>query len=190
MSMLNCLYDKALHATKEECGCLPPFYTLGSLGPAAVCRGTNLSCAYRIFDDVVQSRPVGTARTCRAPCNDQVSEGREGKASERASVQCYLIRCSASGVMAKLPLDSMHGELIDLGFEKDRSSKDRRGAEAVNGQLAVYLSRWGDAKLHSRARPRHPPFHCQTLCSISLRERARGPSRGGERQQKRAEKSS
>ena len=26
MSMKNCLYDKALHATKEECHCSPPFY--------------------------------------------------------------------------------------------------------------------------------------------------------------------
>ena len=24
--MKNCLYDKALHATREECHCSPPFY--------------------------------------------------------------------------------------------------------------------------------------------------------------------
>jgi hypothetical protein len=71
--MKNCLYDKALHATKEECGCSPPFYVLGALGNLTTCKGTQLYCAYRIFDDVVQSRPVGTgtASTCRAPCNDQ-----------------------------------------------------------------------------------------------------------------------
>ena len=32
MSMKNCLYDKALHATKARCGCKPPFYVLGALG--------------------------------------------------------------------------------------------------------------------------------------------------------------
>jgi hypothetical protein len=32
MSMKNCLYDKALHATKAECGCQPSFYKLGALG--------------------------------------------------------------------------------------------------------------------------------------------------------------
>jgi hypothetical protein len=36
MSMKNCLYDKALHATKAECGCT----------------GTQLNCAFKIFDDV------------------------------------------------------------------------------------------------------------------------------------------
>ncbi len=62
MSMNNCLYDKALHATKNECGCIPPFYTIGAMGDLPVCRGTNLYCAYGIFDDVVQARPVGTAK--------------------------------------------------------------------------------------------------------------------------------
>ncbi len=63
MSMNNCLYDKALHATAEECGCIPPFYTLRALGlDLPVCKGTRLFCAYSIFDDVVQARPVGTAK--------------------------------------------------------------------------------------------------------------------------------
>lgn len=81
MSMKNCLYDKALHATKEECGCSPPFYVLGALGKLPTCKGTQLHCAYKIFDDVVQYRSVGTARTCRAPCNDQVYDSRIAFAS-------------------------------------------------------------------------------------------------------------
>ena len=72
MSMKNCLYDQALHATKDECGCKPPFYVLGALGDLPTCTGTQLNCAYEIFDDVHNSRHGGTAKDCRAPCNDQV----------------------------------------------------------------------------------------------------------------------
>ena len=72
--MKNCLYDKALHATKEECGCKPPFYRLDSLGELDVCMGEKLKCAFKIFDDLVKyhNRPIGSAVVCRAPCNDQV----------------------------------------------------------------------------------------------------------------------
>jgi hypothetical protein len=52
MSMKNCLYDKALHATKAECGCQPSFYKLGALGSLPTCTGTKLNCAFKIFDDV------------------------------------------------------------------------------------------------------------------------------------------
>lgn len=77
MSMKNCLYDKALHATRDACGCIPPFYVLGAMGKLPVCKGTALHCAYKIFDDVVQYRPGGTVdQPCRAPCNDQVYNSR------------------------------------------------------------------------------------------------------------------
>ena len=52
MSMKNCLYDKALHATKAECHCQPSFYKLGALGSLPTCTGTQLNCAFKIFDDV------------------------------------------------------------------------------------------------------------------------------------------
>ena len=39
MSMKNCLYDKALQATKAMCGCKPPFYVLGALGNITTCQG-------------------------------------------------------------------------------------------------------------------------------------------------------
>ena len=53
MSMKNCLYDKALHATIEECNCLPSFYTLGAIGnDKKRCIGKQLDCAYKVFDDV------------------------------------------------------------------------------------------------------------------------------------------
>ena len=84
MSMMNCLYDKALHATKAECNCIPPFYTLGALGKLPTCKGTQLYCAYRIFDDVVEHRPVvgnNNATKCRAPCDDQLYNSRIAFAS-------------------------------------------------------------------------------------------------------------
>ena len=78
MSMKNCLYDKALHATLEECNCRPPFYVLGAIGKnVSTCHGTQLLCAYKIFDNVDEYRTSdGTAKTCRAPCNDQIYHSR------------------------------------------------------------------------------------------------------------------
>lgn len=46
MSMKNCLYDKALHATKARCGCKPPFYVLGALGKDLV---SELFCQSSAF---------------------------------------------------------------------------------------------------------------------------------------------
>ena len=77
MSMKNCLYDKALQATKDICGCKPPFYVLGALGNITTCQGTQLDCAYKIFDD-----PNGNwttengTQSCLAPCNDQIYDSR------------------------------------------------------------------------------------------------------------------
>lgn len=76
MSMKNCLYDKALHATKAICGCKPPFYVLGALGNITTCQGTQLDCAYKIFDDPNNHFELGTEKTCLAPCNDQIYDSR------------------------------------------------------------------------------------------------------------------
>ena len=80
MSMKNCLYDKALHATIEECNCLPSFYTLGAIGnDKKRCIGKQLDCAYKVFDDVESPdrNHVGTAQgKCQQPCNDQIYNSR------------------------------------------------------------------------------------------------------------------
>jgi hypothetical protein len=76
MSMKNCLYDKALHATKAICGCKPPFYVLGALGNLTTCQGTQLDCAYKIFDDPNNHFDAGTEKVCLAPCNDQIYDSR------------------------------------------------------------------------------------------------------------------
>ena len=76
MSMKNCLYDKALQATKQYCGCKPPFYVLGALGNITTCQGTQLDCAYKIFDDPNHFKVNGTEQVCLAPCNDQIYDSR------------------------------------------------------------------------------------------------------------------
>lgn len=76
MSMKNCLYDKALQATKEVCNCKPPFYVLGALGNITTCQGTQLDCAYKIFDDPSNYKVNGSEQVCLAPCNDQVYDSR------------------------------------------------------------------------------------------------------------------
>lgn len=76
MSMKNCLYDKALQATREFCQCKPPFYVLGALGNLTTCKGTQLDCAYKIFDDPSSYQVNGSEHSCLAPCNDQIYDSR------------------------------------------------------------------------------------------------------------------
>lgn len=80
MSMKNCLYDKALHATIKECGCKPSFYVLGAVYKnVKTCIGRQLDCAFEIFDNVESPKRVksGTAGIkCQQPCNDQLYDTR------------------------------------------------------------------------------------------------------------------
>ncbi|CAB4066396.1 ASICN [Lepeophtheirus salmonis] len=74
----NCLYDKALHAVKSICGCIPSFYVLKSMGNITTCSGTSLYCALRIFDDISgpEYEDSGTEKKCRSPCNDVLYDSR------------------------------------------------------------------------------------------------------------------
>ena len=80
MSMKNCLYDKALHATLKECDCRPSFYVLGAIGKdKPTCIGKQLDCAYKVFDHVESPKRnhIGTAaEKCQQPCNDQLYDSR------------------------------------------------------------------------------------------------------------------
>ena len=80
MSMKNCLYDKALHATIEECKCRPSFYVLGAIyNNITTCIGKQLDCAFEIFDNVESPKrsQSGTAGIkCQQPCNDQLYDTR------------------------------------------------------------------------------------------------------------------
>ena len=61
---------------QDNCGCKPPFYTLGALGKVENCQGTGLQCAYEIFDDPIKYAINDTTKPCLAPCNDQVYNSR------------------------------------------------------------------------------------------------------------------
>ena len=80
MSMKNCLYDKALHATIKECKCKPSFYVLGAVYKnVTTCIGEQLDCAFEIFDNVESPKRIksGTAGIkCQQPCNDQLYNTR------------------------------------------------------------------------------------------------------------------
>ena len=83
MSMKNCLYDKAIHATFKECKCRPSFYVLGAIYKnVTTCIGTQLDCAFEVFDNVESPKHEphgGTASgKCQQPCNDQLYDSRLG----------------------------------------------------------------------------------------------------------------
>ena len=61
---------------QEICGCKPPFYVLGALGNIETCQGTQLNCAYKIFDDPINQVKNESLKKCLAPCNDQVYDSR------------------------------------------------------------------------------------------------------------------
>ena len=80
MSMKNCLYDKALHATIKECKCRPSFYVLRAIyNDVEVCIGKQLDCAFEVFDNVESPKRnnsgSGVTR-CQQPCNDQLYDTR------------------------------------------------------------------------------------------------------------------
>lgn len=121
MSMKNCLYDKALHATIEECRCRPPFYVLQAVGrDLATCSGTQLQCAYQIFDRVDDHRMHGTANVCRAPCNDQVynSQVTFGRFPNRDMFGKREHQAAFCKVVRKL-LKICHGWVDPSGVEAD-----------------------------------------------------------------------
>ena len=80
MSMKNCLYDKALHATIKECKCKPSFYVLGAVYKnITTCIGEQLDCAFEIFDNVEspkRSKSGSAGIKCQQPCNDQLYNSR------------------------------------------------------------------------------------------------------------------
>ena len=80
MSMKNCLYDKALHATIKECKCKPSFYVLGAVYKnVTTCIGEQLDCAFEIFDNVESPKRIKTGTAgikCQQPCNDQLYNTR------------------------------------------------------------------------------------------------------------------
>ena len=62
MSMKNCLYDKALHATVQECNCKPSFYVLGAMYKnTTTCVGKQLDCAFEVFDNVESPKRINAS---------------------------------------------------------------------------------------------------------------------------------
>ena len=80
MSMKNCLYDKALHATVAECKCRPSFYVLGAIyNELDTCIGQQLDCAFEVFDNVEspkRNHAGSSVGKCQQPCNDQLYDTR------------------------------------------------------------------------------------------------------------------
>ena len=80
MSMKNCLYDKALHATVKECKCRPSFYVLRAIyNDVDVCIGKQLDCAFEVFDNVESPKRIHSGSggiRCQQPCNDQLYDTR------------------------------------------------------------------------------------------------------------------
>ena len=80
MSMKNCLYDKALHATVKECNYKPSFYVLREIyNDVPICMGPQLDCAYEVFDNVESPKRVHSGNAtekCHQPCNDQLYDTR------------------------------------------------------------------------------------------------------------------
>ena len=82
MSMKNCLYDKALHATVKKCNCRPSFYVLGEVySDLEICKGKELDCAFEVFDNVESpsknvTEPKNVTEKCQQPCNDQLYNTR------------------------------------------------------------------------------------------------------------------
>ena len=82
MSMKNCLYDKALHATVKKCNCRPSFYVLGEVySDLEICKGKELDCAFEVFDNVESpsknvTETKNVTEKCQQPCNDQLYNTR------------------------------------------------------------------------------------------------------------------
>ena len=53
---------------------------LGALGNITTCQGTQLDCAYKIFDDPngnhYETENGTEQQSCLAPCNDQIYDSR------------------------------------------------------------------------------------------------------------------